>query len=74
VAAVTVHRVALPYPDRDEPTVGRCDCGWSVVYRWGEHGDGQDAAIRHVIDDSLTKAVVLEQFDGTRFVVSGETL
>jgi len=73
-ARVTNHSVTLPYPDRGEPTVGRCTCGWSVVYGWGHHGDGQDAGEQHISDTTLTEPVVMEQFGGARFVIPGRSL
>jgi len=71
---VTDHGVTLPYPDRTEPTVGRCTCGWSFVYGWGHLGDAQERAEEHVADETLTEPVALEQMDGKRFVRPGRSL
>ncbi|MCU1617177.1 MAG: hypothetical protein JWO98_4717 [Frankiales bacterium] len=72
--ATTDHQVMLPYPDHGEPTVGACRCGWTVIYGWGQHGDGQDAAERHISDTTRTEPVVTSQLSGKRYVMPGLSL
>jgi hypothetical protein len=71
---VSNHGVKLPYPDRQEPTAGRCDCGWAIVYGWGAHDDAIAAAEDHIRAAALAEPYVLEEWGGTRYVRPGRSL
>lgn len=71
---MTAHGVRLPYPDRIEPTVGTCSCGWTVVYEWGAHGDAVIEAGAHVEHEEHTEWLDLSEMSGTRLVIPGRSL
>jgi hypothetical protein len=68
------HTVRLPYPDRREPTVGTCRCGWTVVYGWGQHGDAVQAAGDHIEAQELAEPVETAQMNGDRMIFPGRSL
>jgi hypothetical protein len=71
---VAKHWVSLPHPDRAEPTVGRCVCGWSVVYRWGGHREAVNAAADHIEEADLAQPIELSRLDGEISVIPGASL
>lgn len=68
------HAVRLPYPDRQEATIGTCTCGWTVVYGWGGHGDAVSAAGDHIEREERTEWIELDELSGMRQVIPGRSL
>lgn len=73
MAAVS-HTVTLPHPDRGEPTVGRCTCGWTVLYGWGEHGQAVDAGADHIRAEARAEPVETATLAGERRLYEGTSL
>lgn len=71
---MTPHVVRLPHPDRHEPTVGRCDCGWFITYGWGGHGEAETFAAEHVEQECASESVVARHEAGDRTVMPGVSL
>jgi hypothetical protein len=53
---VTKHAVQVPYPDRQEPTIAQCICGWHTIYGWGGQADAEQDAVEHVRQHSESGA------------------
>lgn len=71
---MTAHVVRLPHPDRHEPTIGSCACGWWHAYGWGEHGAAEAAAMDHVEQETASESVVTANMAGDRTVMPGVSL
>lgn len=68
------HTVRLPYPDRNEPTVGKCACGWHLVYSWGQHGDATYEAGLHIEQAAKAESIEAAEMSGDRTIFPGRSL
>ena len=68
------HTVHLPHPSTDGITVGRCDCGWLLTYKWGEHGEAAASASDHIEQATQSEPIELSEMSGKRTVIPGRSL
>ncbi len=68
------HAVSLPHPDKAEPTVGSCRCGWTVIYGWGGHGDAAVCASEHIESATHSEPVETSEMSGDRMIFPGRSL